>query len=443
MMRKIHGVFTGLFLLCVLLTPAHSFPVGQEETLSLRVESKLKPLYMTPGLKEFFLLLQAQKPFFSALSQNTGISEQLLKALVFAEYHKEAVTRQREREEKIKKKKKSARRKKAARRIPPPYKNENTDPIAFLKDLHTDAFIQARAKKIAARFSALLFALLREDAALLAYVSGKEPVQKFLQTGFHYASLYYDVSALAQDRYLTPEQEHAVYRVLAAQHIVALYDESTENFALLQFVYARFRPEAVWYYVQGLKSYDTVHDIKKAVKQNELVTLDKLPPDAGIAFHKEIGQLLKDAPELRFLYKSAKPETLGFLLYLADVMRENTKNKNFALVMTSMIRDVAYQSALTKVNRYTAKDVSLHTTGYAMDIDRDETLKTDADKKAFRQLLTQLSSQGEIYFKYESNGCAHVCLNPKAAKKYEAYLMKKLTGEGNLTWNTVYSAGQD
>ncbi len=110
--------------------------------------------------------------------------------------------------------------------------------------------------------------------------------------------------------------------------------------------------------------------------------------------------------------------------------------------MTSMIRDVAYQSALTKVNRYTAKDVSLHTTGFAMDIDRGETLKTDADRKLFRQLLAQLSMQGEIYFQYESNGCAHICLNPKAAKKYEAFLTKKLSQEG-LLWNIAFSAAQN
>lgn len=445
MKRKIHSVcvFMVLFFLCVFPEKSFSFVMDKEDMLALRVEAKLKPLYMTPGVKEFFLLLQAQKPFFAGLSQNTGMTEGLLKAMVLVEYHQEALARQKAREEKAKKRKKQARQKRPARRIAPPVSNESADPLVFLKDLHTEAFIQARAKKIAARFSAFLFTFLREDMALLAYVAGKEPVQKYVQTGFHYASLYYDISTLVQNKTLAPEQEHAAYQILAAQKIVNLYEDSPENFALLQFVYTRFRAEAVWFYVQGLKSYDTVHEIKNAVKTSELVTLEKLPPDAGIAFHKEIGQLLKDAPELRYLYKSAKPETLGFMLYLVDAMREKTKNKNFTLVMTSMIRDVAYQSALTKVNRYTAKDVSLHTTGFAMDIDRDETLKTDADRALFKQLLIQLAAQGEIYFQYESNGCAHICLNPKAAKKYDAYLLKKLTGEGNLRWNTVTSAGQE
>lgn len=446
MIRKNRGahLFAAVLVFsCVFPMHGRASVMDKEAVLALRVDAKLKPLYMTPGLKEFLQITDAQRDFFQALSQKTGMSVELLKAVLLATYHDEAVAKQkRVEEEKRKAQKKLRPRKKHAR--PSVIRNTapENEPIAFLKPLHSDAFIQNTAQKISSRYAPFLFTLLREDAALLAYFSGKENIQKYMQSGFRYASLYPDIPELVKERYLTQEHEHAVYRILAAQQIVALYDESAENFSLMQFVYARFRAEAVWYYVQGLKSYDTVHEIKNAVKANALVTLEKLPLEAGISFHKEIGQLLKDAPELRYLYKSAKPETLGFLLYLVDAMREKTKNKNFTLVMTSMIRDVAYQSALTKVNRYTAKDVSLHTTGYAMDIDRGETLKTGADRKLFRQLLTQLSMQGEIYFQYESNGCAHICLNPKAAKKYEAFLTKKLSQEG-LLWNIAFSAAQD
>ena len=81
------------------------------------------------------------------------------------------------------------------------------------------------------------------------------------------------------------------------------------------------------------------------------------------------------------------------------------------LTVTSTVRDEAYQRELVKGNREATRNFSLHTTGWAFDVDRTYVSRRQA--LAFQNVLDRLAVLGGITWVREP-GAIHVTVSSEA-----------------------------
>ena len=87
-----------------------------------------------------------------------------------------------------------------------------------------------------------------------------------------------------------------------------------------------------------------------------------------------------------------RPEALALALYLGAQVRALSGTS--PLIVTSTVRDERYQQALVRRNREATRRYSLHTTGWALDIERRYVSRTQA--LAFQAVLDRLQVLGAI-----------------------------------------------
>lgn len=182
--------------------------------------------------------------------------------------------------------------------------------------------------------------------------------------------------------------------------------------------YLKNRKEVAWMKIRKVQTYKTPAHIQEAIAEGKLVSIFPYLEHIGfVAEGKEIGQYVLKG-ESKAIYYSITPQTLGLLIMLSSLVQKESGNPYIYPVITSLVRDEAYQKRLLKTNWYGARE-SLHTTGLAFDVDRVRSFKTDAEKEAWHRVLSRLASVGMIYFAHESNGCTHVSLNPQASLRFK------------------------
>ena len=134
------------------------------------------------------------------------------------------------------------------------------------------------------------------------------------------------------------------------------------------------------------------------------------PALTGLARDPSMGELARRVGAPPGLYRGLRPEALAMALYIGAQTREYAGGEG-PLVVTSTVRDEAYQQQLMRRTREATRNYSLHTTGWSFDIARDYTSKRQA--LAFQFVLDRLQVLDAIAWVREP-GAIHITVSSDA-----------------------------
>jgi hypothetical protein len=183
------------------------------------------------------------------------------------------------------------------------------------------------------------------------------------------------------------------WRVLAAQEIMRLYREDPDRLRELDLLHtAKSSAEEVLHPPSETERYADDVDLREAWDDH---ALQPLPDDPALGFRvdKTMGELAPELGQTPELYQGLRREALALLLYLAGRVQE-LSNARRPLEVTSTVRDEAYQQVLRKDNPEATHGYSLHTTGFAFDVERR--YESGEQARAFQFLLDDLTARGLI-----------------------------------------------
>jgi hypothetical protein len=124
-----------------------------------------------------------------------------------------------------------------------------------------------------------------------------------------------------------------------------------------------------------------------------------------------MGELARRVDASPDLYRGLRPEALALALYIGAQVR--ALSGTAPLVVTSTVRDETYQRALASRNREATRRYSLHTTGWAFDIERR--YRSGKQARAFQFVLDRLQSLNVIAWVREPTAI-HVTAGPDAKR---------------------------
>jgi hypothetical protein len=261
----------------------------------------------------------------------------------------------------------------------------------------------------------------RDDLAVVSYHMGIGNLQNVLrdygEEKVPYVRLFFDVSPLhhraAYERLSSFGDDSSTYlwRVRAARAIMRAWREdpaALERTAARQT--AKASAEEVLHPPGDTTVYDTPDDVERAARDGELVALpaDRLT-SAGIAIDPGMGALAERLDRRRSLYRALRPEALALLEYLGTGVQAISRTG--PLILTSTVRDRRYQRLLVAGNREATRNYSLHTTGWAFDIERDYASGDQA--RAFQFMLDRLRALDLIAWVREPDAI-HVTVSARA-----------------------------
>jgi hypothetical protein len=262
----------------------------------------------------------------------------------------------------------------------------------------------------------------RDDLAVESYHMGVGNLQGALKAygsdDVSYAALYFGSTPLRHSRAykrlasLGDDSATYLWRVLAAKEIMRLYRRDRPELARLQSLHARkATAEEVLHPLGSTRVYAYPAEIARARTSGELTPL---PADAG-ALHlrvdRNMGVLARRLHRSRSLYRALRPGALAVLVYIAAGAHEISGQE--PLIVTSTVRDKRYQRLLVKGNIQATRKYSLHTTGYAFDIERR--YRSRAQALAFQFMLDRLTALNLISWAVEPSAI-HVTVSSDAAK---------------------------
>jgi hypothetical protein len=155
--------------------------------------------------------------------------------------------------------------------------------------------------------------------------------------------------------------------------------------------------------------FDDPEDVLRERENGGLLDLPEDPGAAFIAVDRRMGELAPRVDAKPSLYRALRPEALAALAYLAAGTHEISGAS--PLVVTSTVRDRAYQRALLRRNSEATRAYSLHTTGYAFDIER--TYRSRRQAVAFQFMLDRLTALNLITWVAEPRAI-HVTVSGEA-----------------------------
>jgi len=112
----------------------------------------------------------------------------------------------------------------------------------------------------------------------------------------------------------------------------------------------------------------------------------------GLRRDRRMGELARRLHQRADLYRGLRPEALALALYIGAQVRAISGQS--PLVVTSTVRDGAYQDELVTRNREATRHYSLHTTGWSFDVLRSYRSRRQA--LAFQFVLDRLRTLNAI-----------------------------------------------
>jgi transglycosylase-like protein with SLT domain len=262
----------------------------------------------------------------------------------------------------------------------------------------------------------------RDDLAVESYHMGVGNLQGALAAygddDANYAALYFGSTPLrhsgAYERLAALGDDSATYlwRVLAAKEIMRLYRHDRPELARLQSLHARkATAEEVLHPLGSTRAYATPADVARARQSGELRALPPNAADVHLRVDRGMGALARRLHRSRALYRALRPGALAALVYIAAGTHEISGQG--PLIVTSTVRDRRYQRLLVNGNVQATRKYSLHTTGYAFDIERRYRSREQA--VAFQFILDRLTALDLIAWAIEPSAI-HVTVSSDAAK---------------------------
>jgi hypothetical protein len=269
-----------------------------------------------------------------------------------------------------------------------------------------ERFDAAKSLQATARYLKLAREKLgREDLAFVSYHMGIGNLQNVLRAfgageDVSYARLYFDS---------TPKRHAAAYRKLAsfgddssnylwklyaARQIMRLYrDDRAELERQDALQGAKNSAEEVLHPDGSETRFADPSDLREAWARHDIRMLPNTPKVTGLARDPRMGELAGRLGQPAGLYRGLKPPALAMALYIGAQVRELSGGVS-PLVVTSTVRDERYQRLLVRRNREATRNYSLHTTGWAFDIERR--YRSGAQARAFQFVLDRLQVLGAI-----------------------------------------------
>jgi hypothetical protein len=245
----------------------------------------------------------------------------------------------------------------------------------------------------------------RRDLALEAHALGigtlRHAIAAYGRTEPTYAELYFGS---------TPNRHAAAWsglaaggdyywQLLAAERILRLYRHHPAALAYEAHLQARKNSaEEAMHPRPVTPQFRTPDAIARAWRHHILRTIPHDSARTHLAVSRFLGQEAHALGRSRRLYVGLRPQALDVLLYIGRRVHELSGARK-PLLVSSAVRDDRYQRVLQRVNANAARAYSMHTTGYAFDIERTYASRRQA--AAFQFVLDRLTAVGAIAYIHE------------------------------------------
>jgi hypothetical protein len=243
----------------------------------------------------------------------------------------------------------------------------------------------------------------REDLAFVSSHMGIGNLESVLDAygagAMPYVQVYFDS---------TPTRHRAAYRRLAsfgddssnylwkldaAREIMRLWRDDRDDLTRLVALHAaKASAEEVLHPADRTPAFVTPQDLRKAWGEREIVPFPTAEAVTGLRRDARMGELARRLHVPTGMYRGLRPEALAMALYIGAQVREFSGQS--PLIVTSTVRDGAYQALLVRRNGEATRGFSLHTTGWAFDIERRYVSRQQA--LAFQFVLDRLRSLNAI-----------------------------------------------
>jgi Family of unknown function (DUF5715) len=243
----------------------------------------------------------------------------------------------------------------------------------------------------------------REDLAFVSYHMGIGNLEDVLRDygagAMPYVQLYFDSTPTRHRRAYRrlasfgDDSSNYWWKILAAEEIMRLYrDDRGELVRLATLQAAKASAEEVLHPLDETHAFVTPGDLKHAWDERAIVPFPADEAVTGLRRDARMGELARRLHQPPSLYRGLRPEALAMALYIGAQVR--ALSGQAPLVVTSTVRDADYQAALVKRNGEATRNFSLHTTGWAFDVERR--YQSRAQALAFQFELDRLRSLNAI-----------------------------------------------
>ena len=258
----------------------------------------------------------------------------------------------------------------------------------------------------------------REDMAFVSYHMGIGNLEGVLRAfgsdpgdeDLSYTEVFFDSTpvrhAAAYRRLASFGDESSTYlwKLEAARQIMRLYRSDKDELARLSALQtAKNSAEEVLHPGDETVRFANPDQLRKAWDDGDIEAFPDNPRVTGLRRDRKMGELAGRVGQQAGLYQGLRPAALATALYIGAQTR--ALSGQAPLVVTSTVRDEAYQRRLLARNREATRNYSLHTTGWAFDISRRYRSRRQA--LAFQFVLDRLRTLNAIAWVREP-GAIHV-----------------------------------
>ena len=263
----------------------------------------------------------------------------------------------------------------------------------------------------------------REDMAFVSYHMGMGNLISVLRAygvepgdgDVPYTQVYFDSSpirnakAYAKLMSFGDDSSNYLWKLGAAQRIMDLSRDDAGKLAALQAAHgAKASSEEVLHPPGATERFTSPEALQAAWDDGDLVAFPENERVTGLKADPRMGELAPRLGQQRTLYEGLRPEALATALYIGAQVR--ALSGAAPLIVTSTVRDDAYQKRLVARNGEATRGYSLHTTGWAFDIARGYRSKVQA--RAFQFVLDRLQVLDAIAWVREPDAI-HVTAAPE------------------------------
>jgi hypothetical protein len=280
------------------------------------------------------------------------------------------------------------------------------------------------AKSIAATGRYLKLAretLGREDFAFVSYHMGIGNLQTVLRAfaggdDVTWPEVYFDSTftrhpeAYAELLKFGDDSSNYYWKVLAGREIMRLYrDDRPRLDSMIALHGAKSSAEEVLHPIGSVQQFADPAQLRAAWDRGEIRAFPDDPAATGLDRDASMGELAGRLDQPAGLYRGLRPEALAMALYIGAQVRALSGAS--PLIVTSTVRDEAYQRELVTRNKEATRNYSLHTTGWSFDIDRRYVSRRQA--LAFQSVLDRLTVLGQIAWAREPEAI-HITVSGEA-----------------------------
>ena len=263
----------------------------------------------------------------------------------------------------------------------------------------------------------------RTDLAVVSYHMGignlRNALRDYGEDAVSYARLYFDSTparhAKAYRRLAALGDDSATYlwRIAAAREIMRLYRSDPGQLDRLSALQtAKNSAEEVLHPAEETEQFATPDDLRDAYDDGRIVALPRADLlERGLGIDRGMGELAGRLQRSRTTYRGLRKPALDLLAYVGSAVKSLSGDE--PLVVTSTVRDRAYQRQLLRRNREATPNYSLHTTGWSFDVQRMYASRAQA--LAFEFMLERLQSHNLIAWVREP-AAIHVTVSAEAER---------------------------